>query len=191
MRIKLDTNHWSHIHSPIHLHVPIIRYNWSRSCFSPDGCFIVAGSLNGSVLIFDAAEGGGQTSNMSSSQMFKRKSDTAGSGGGGGGGGGGRFGGFGEAFGNALGSALGKANLGNTIGNTLGGTIGSTLVNVSSASENEVPSTPYSRSASGIRCHSQLRSHEAAVTSTTWSPGTSGWQQVASVDKMGNLFIWD
>jgi hypothetical protein len=57
------------------------------------------------------------------------------------GGGGGRFGGFGEAFGNALGSALGKANLGNTIGNTLGGTIGSTLVNVSSASENEVPST--------------------------------------------------
>lgn len=166
----------------------VYRYNWSRAQFSPDGCFIVAGSLNGSVLIFDAAEGGGQSSMPSS-----RKSSTSISGGGGDNGSGGRFGGFGEAFGNALGNALSKTNLGNTIGNTLGGTLGSTIVTVTSEGrDNGVNTTPYSpRNASGIRCHSQLREHESAVTTTAWSPGTGGWHQVASVDKQGNLFIWD
>jgi len=161
-----------------------IGYNWSRSSFSPDGHFIVAGSLNGNVLIFDNGEGGGRSS--------LNKTNNAGIGAGGAGGGGGRFGGFGEAFGNAVGNALSKTNLGNTIGNTLGGSIGSQLVNASSSGSdgNGIPNT-INNGISGIKCHSILRDHEAAVTSTAWSSGVSGYHQVATVDKLGNLFLWD
>ena len=44
-----------------------VGYNWSRAAFSPDGAFATCGSLNGTVLVWDLAEGGGRWCRM---EMF-------------------------------------------------------------------------------------------------------------------------
>jgi len=163
--------------------------NWSRACFSPDGAYCVAGSTNGSVLVFDIGESG-----VESGVRAPSVPEASGVG---------RLGALGSAIGGVVGSTLGRtkigSSLGNTLGHTLGGTYGSSLAEGASGgglgggSGGDARSGTLGRQGLGLgaRCAGQLRGHEAAVVSCAWAPGAGGWNQVATVDKAGHLSIWE
>ena len=177
-----------------------LGYNWSRAVFSPDGAYVGCGSLNGTVLVWDLAidrraassrrvlTSASSSSPPASSGNSSNSNSSSGNGGGWG---------LRAALGGAVEKTLGRTSLGNTLGQTIGGGLGNHLrggedgghaAAVPEAWSNETGGLP----SSGVaRCHAQLRSHEAAVTNTAWAPGVGGWQQMATVDKAGQLCLWD
>ena len=101
---------------------------------------------------------------------------------------------------------LNSTALGNAVGNTIGGGIGGRLAPGAASVERDREQPPPPRGGGGpgggvgeraargcgARCHAELRDgHAAAVTTVAWGTGVGGWHQVASVDKAGQLCIWD
>jgi len=177
-----------------------LGYNWSRAVFSPDGAYVGCGSLNGTVLVWDLAIDRRASSRRASPPVTSSSlSPPAGSGNASGlnsnNGGGGW--GLRAALGGAVEKTLGRTSLGNTLGHTIGGGLGNHLrggedgghaAALPEAWSNETGEPP---TLGVTRCHAQLRAHEAAVTNSAWAPGVGGWQQMATVDKAGQLCLWD